>query len=119
LYVKEGRLEEAGKASDWAKRLAQTLKSDAGLAMSSQARATLLFASRDTNGVEEAYLECLGLLEMTGRPYYKAKSLIAYSEAIAQTNSEESKKRFREAAEIFRKLGAKRDLERAQAKLTS
>lgn len=44
---------------------------------------------------------------------------MAYSEAIAQTNPEESKKRLEQAAEIFRKLGAKRDMERARAKLAT
>jgi len=61
-------------------------------------------------------LECLALWEKAGWPYYKAKALIAYSTAISQTNPEESKKRKREAAEIFMKLGAKRDLQKAEAK---
>jgi len=61
-------------------------------------------------------LECLALWEKAGWPYYKAKALIAYSTAISQTNPEESKKRKREAAEIFMKLGAKRDLQKAEGR---
>jgi len=46
-------------------------------------------------------------------------ALVAYSEAMAQTNPEESKKRLQEAVEVFKKLGAKRDLEKAQTKLSA
>ena len=114
LYAKGGRLEKAAEMSEWAKRLAETLKSDAGLAMASQAKAALHSASGDGKAAEEAYLECLALWEKAGWPYYKAKALIAYSAVTAQTNPEESKKRIREAAEIFMKLGAKRDLQKAE-----
>jgi len=105
--------------SERAERLAKTLKSDAGLAMASQAKAALHSASAGGKAAEESYLECLALWEKAGWPYYKAKALITYSAIISQTNPEESKKRVREAAEIFMKLGAKRDLESAQAKLTA
>ncbi len=119
IYSKRGRVEEADKMSEWAERLAETLKSDAGLAMASEAKAALHSASGDRKAAEGSYLECLALWEKAGWPYYKAKALIAYSTVIAQINPEESKQRVCEAAEIFMKLGAKRDLESAQAKLTA
>ncbi len=118
IYAKQGELEKEQEASRWGRRLAETLKSDAGLAMASQAEAALLLASGDGKGAEEAFLQCLASWEKAGWPYYKAKALVAYSEAIAQTNPEESKKRLAQAAEIFTKLGARRDLEKAQAKLS-
>jgi class 3 adenylate cyclase/tetratricopeptide (TPR) repeat protein len=119
IYARCGQLEEARKMSEWATRLAETLKSDAGLAMASQAEAALLLAKGDRKGAEEDYLKCLGLWEKAGWPYYHGKALVAYFEALAQKNPEESRKRLVQAAEIFRKLGAKRDLERAQAKLSA
>ncbi len=39
IYAKHGQLDEARRMSLWARRLAETLKSDAGLAMASQAEA--------------------------------------------------------------------------------
>lgn len=119
IYAKHGELGEARKMSEWAKRLAETLKSDACLAMASQAEANLLLASNDRKGAEEAYLKSLELWEKAGWRYYNAKALVAYSEAMAGTNPEESKKRLEQAAEIFKKLGAKRDLEKAEAKLSA
>jgi predicted ATPase/class 3 adenylate cyclase len=119
IYAKHQELEKAREASQWGKRLAETLKSDAGLAMASQAEAALLLASGDQKGAEEAYLKSLDLWEKAGWPYYHAKALVSYSEALAQNNLEESRKRLVQAAEIFRKLGAKRDLERAEAKLSA
>jgi tetratricopeptide (TPR) repeat protein len=119
IYTRRGQLEEARRMSEWAKRLAQTLKSDAGLAMASQAEAALLLAGGDRKGADEAYLKSLGLWEKAGWPYYRAKALVAYSEALAPENPEESRKRLEQAAEIFRKLEAKRDIERTQAKLSA
>jgi len=119
LRVKDGELEQARKTWGWAKRLAETLKSDAGLAMASQAEGVLLLASGDARGAEEAYLRSIGCWEKAGWPYYHAKALVEYSEAIAQTNFEQSKNRLRQATEIFRKLGAERDLEKAEAKLAA
>jgi hypothetical protein len=87
--------------------------------MASQADASLLLATGDARGAEEAYLKCLELWEKAGWPYYQAKALVAYSEALAQEDPEESRKRLEQAAEIFRRLGAKRDLERAEAKLSA
>jgi threonine aldolase len=119
IYAKRKELEKAHETSQWAKRLAETLKSDAGLALALQAEANLLFASGDAQGAEQAYLKSLGLWEKAGWPYYHAKALVAYSEAITQTSPEESRKRLEQATEIFRRLGAKRDLERAEAKLSA
>jgi len=119
IYAKNQELERARETSQWAKRLAEALESDAGLAMASQAEASLLLASGDRRGADEAYLKSLGLWEKAGWPYYHAKALVAYSEALAQKNPEESRKRLEQAAEIFRRLGAKRDLERTMAKLSA
>ena len=118
IHVEQGRLEDARKMVDWVKRLAEMLKSDAGLAMALQAEAGLLSATGETKEAETVYLKCLRLWEKAGWPHYHAKALVAYSEAIAQTNQAESKKRLREAAGTFRKLGAKRDLEKLEAGLS-
>jgi hypothetical protein len=104
---------------EWAKRLAEALKSEAGLAMASQAEAVLLLASGDRKGAGEAYLKSLDLWKKAGWPYYRAKALVAYSGAIAETSPVESRERLKEASEIFKKLGAKRQLERAEAKLSA
>jgi predicted ATPase/class 3 adenylate cyclase len=119
IYARDGQLVEARKMFEWAKRLAETLKSDAGLAMASQAEANLLLATGDSKSAEEAYLKSLNLWEKAGWPYYHAKALVAYSEALAQENPKESRQWLTQAVEIFRKLGAKRDLERAGAKLSA
>lgn len=119
IYAKRKELDKARESSQWAKRLAETLKSDAGLAMASQAEASLLLATGDGMGAEEAYLKSLELWGKAGWPYYHGKALVASSEAIARTKPEESRKRLEQAAEIFRKLGAKRDLEKAETKLTA
>lgn len=118
IYAKKKEIEKAGESSRWANRLAGTLKSDAGLAMASQAEAALLLAAGDRKGTEEACLRSLDLWEKAGWPYYHAKALVAYSETIAGTSPIESRKRLEQASEIFKKLGAKRDIERAEAKLS-
>jgi hypothetical protein len=112
-------VEEASKMGDWALRLAGTLKSDAGLAMAEEARANVLLSKEDRNGALETYREALGFWEKARWPYYKAKTLTAYSEALAQSKPEESHRRLLEAAEIFRKLGARRDLEKTEPRLSS
>ena len=119
IYAARGRVEEARKAAEWAKRLAQQWRSDALLAMAMQAEASYLLASGDRRRAEEAYLQCLASWEKSGWRYFKAKALAAYSDAITQTNPEESRKRLEEAAEIFRKLGAKRDLQKSESRLQS
>ena len=118
IYAKRGQFDEARKMSEWAKLLAETLKGDASFAMASQAEAALLLASGDGKGAEEAYMKSLDLWEKAGWPYYHGEALVAYSEALAQNNPEESRKRLMQAIEIFRKLGAKLDLEKAEAKLS-
>jgi predicted ATPase len=118
IHVQQGCFEDARGLVDWARRLGETLKSDAGLAMALQAEAGLLAATGDGKGAEATYLECLTLWEKAGWPYYRAKALVAYSEALAQTHPDESRRRLRQAAEIFRKLGAKRDLGKTEAKLS-
>jgi hypothetical protein len=79
----------------------------------------LVELSSDQTATEEAYLKSLDLWEKAGWPYYYAKALVAYSEVLERKNPEESKKRLMQAAEIFRKLGARRDLERAEVKLSA
>jgi len=119
IYAKKNEIEKARETSQWAKRLAETLKSDAGLAMASQAEASLLLATGDRKGAEEAYLKSFELWEKAGWPYYRARALAEYAEVLAKRSPEESRKRLEEAVEIFRKLGAKRDLEKAEAKLAA
>ena len=119
IYAKHGQLDEARKMSAWAGRLAEKVKGDACFAMASQAEASILLASGDRKGAEDFYLRSLDLWEKAGWPYYYAKALVSYSEALKEESSEESRKRLEQAAEIFRKLGAKRDLERAEAKLSA
>ena len=119
IYAKHEQLDEARKMSEWAGRLAETVKGDACFAMASQAEASLLLASSDQKGAEEAYLKSLHLWEKAGWPYYHAKALVAYSEALTLKSPEESRKRLGQAVQIFRKLGAKRDLERAEARLSA
>ncbi len=77
-----------------------------------------MLAGGDRKAAEDAYLRSLGLWEKAGWPYYHAKALVAYSEAIAQTNPDESAKQLQKAADTFRKLGAKRDLQRAEGRLS-
>jgi hypothetical protein len=87
--------------------------------MASQAEGYVLLAGGDRKGAEEALVKSLALWGKAGWPYYQAKALVAYSEAIVETNPNESKRRLEQAAEIFKKVGAKRDLEKAGAKLAT
>jgi len=119
IYARRGQLDEALRMSEWARRLADTLKSDAGLAMASQAEANLLYATGDLNGAQKAYLESLSFWEKAGWPYYHAKAMVEHAEAMAKASPQESRNRLEEAIEIFKKLGAKRDLEKAKAKLSA
>ncbi len=119
IYARQGEIDKARNSSQWAKRLAVQLNSTACMALGLQAEASLLLAVDDRKGAEAAYLECLALWEKAGWPYYHAKALVAYSEAIAETNIEGSRKYLQQATEIFRKLGAKRDLEKAQSKIVT
>ncbi len=117
IYAERHESEKARDSAQWARRLADQLKSDAGLAMALQAEAAVIISGGNRDGAIDAYQESLALWEKAGWPYYYAKALVAYSEAIAQTNPSESKTRLEQATEIFRKLGAQRDLEKAEAKL--
>ncbi len=119
IGVQEGAVQKAREFSQWASRIAKQLPSDAGLAMAAQAEASLLLGQDDKKGAEEALIKSLALWEKSGWPYYQAKALVEYSAAIGATNPDESNKRLREAVEIFRKLGAKRDLEKVEVKLSA
>ena len=119
IYARQREIEKARNSAQWAKRLAGQLNGQAGMALGLQAEANLLLAIGDRKGAEEAYLECLVLWEKARWPYYHAKALAEYAEAIAKTFPDESRKRLEASIGIFRKLGAKRDLEKAEAKLSS
>ena len=116
IHATNGELERARDCYLWAERIAETLHAEAGLGMACQAEGSLLLASGDMTGSEKAYLKCLAHWEKSGWVYYYAKALFAYSEAIAKSNPEKFKNLVQEAAEIFKKLGAKLDLEKAEAK---
>ena len=119
MYTKHQEMDKAREASQWAARLSEQLRSNAGLAMSAQADALIHIAAGEGKMAEESLGKSVALWEKAGWPYYHAKALVAYSEAIAETNPEESKKRLQQAAEIFRKLGAIRDLDKSKAKLSA
>ena len=119
IYVGRRELEKARDLAQWAKRLAEQLKSDAGLAMAAQAEAGFMLAKGEQRTAEETYLTSMALWEKAGWPYFHAKALVEYAEAITKTSPDESRKRLEEAVEIYRKLGAKRDLEKAEAKLAA
>lgn len=119
IYARHGQLEEARKMCEWVRRLADTLKSDAGLAMASQAKARLLQVMGELKGAQEAYTESLSYWEKAGWPYYRVKTLVDYAEVVVKASPEQSRNRLEQAVEIFRKLGAKRDLEKAEARLSA
>jgi len=119
IYARNQELERARDTSQWAKRLAETLKSDGGLALALQAEAVVLLATGDAKGAGEVYLKSLALWEKAGWPYYRAKALVAYADIVVQMNQGESRKSLEQASEIFKKLGAKRNLERTEAKLSA
>jgi len=119
LYCKQREFEKAEKAASWAMRLATQLRSDAGLAMAWQSEAYLTDVRGNKKEAEQAFVKAIELWEKAGWPYYKAKTLVDFSESVAQANPEESKKQLQQAAQIFKKLGAKRDYERAEARLSS
>jgi tetratricopeptide (TPR) repeat protein len=117
IYANNGEHEKARNTAQWAKRLSQQLRSDAGLAMAWQAEGKIQRSLGEEKAVLDAYLTCLDLWRKAGWPYYLARALVEYSEALAQTSPDESQKMLEEAAEIFGKLGAKPSLEKAQVKL--
>jgi tetratricopeptide (TPR) repeat protein len=118
LYIKDRELEKAGKTAEWALRLAEQLRSDAGLAMAWQAEAKLLYAGGEKKKAEEAFTKCIELWKKAGWPYYLAKALVASAESVAQTSPDKSREWLKEAAEVFSKLGAKRDLRRVETRLS-
>ncbi len=118
IAVGQRDLEKAELTVGWVKRLAEQLGGDPALAMAFQAEAAFLSAENDAAAID-AYKKSLGYWEKAGWPYYRAKALIEYAETLAKTSPDESRKRLEEAIEIFKKLGAKRDLERAEAKISA
>ena len=114
IYSKQGQREKAWKTVRWAKRLAQKLKSDAGLAMAYQAEANVRLASGDQKRAEVAYVKSLKSWKKAGWVYYYAKALAEYSKVVARTNTTESKRSLGQAIEIFKKLQARLDLERLE-----
>ena len=120
IYVERGQRNEARETYALAKSLGAQYSWDTyGPAMALQTEAAVLLADGNQKDAEEALIRSLALWDKAGWPYYKAKALVAYSESIAQTNPEEQNKRLQQAAEIFRRLGAKRDLEKAETKLSA
>lgn len=117
LYVDDREYEKARDASQWALRLAEPLKSSACMGLAMQAKAGYLVASKDEKGAEEAYKQAMGLWEKAGWPYYHAKTLVEYANATVKSSPEESRRCLQDAVEIFKKLGAKRGLEKAEAAL--
>ena len=118
IYAKHDELDKAREFSQWASRLANQLGSNAGLALVAQADAALNLATGEGKAAEESLSRCITLWEKAGWPYYHAKALGAYSETIAKSNRELSRKCLEQASEIFGKLGAKRDLEKVQRRIS-
>lgn len=116
IYAEQGNDVKALEMCQWARRIAEQIKSDAGLALAWQAEAELHRAKAETKQASESYSKSIELWERAGWPYYMAKALAEYSQIIATTFPQESRQRLEEAREVFRKLGAKRDLEKAEAK---
>ena len=107
---------KAQEYAQWAKRLAETLRSEAGLAMALQAEALTQAALGDKKTAEETYLKCLTHWESAGWPYYQARALVDFSDTVAGSGA---RKHLEQAFQIFKKLGAKRELEKVQTKLSA
>jgi len=118
IYSKQAQKEKAWYMVRWAKRLAQKLKSNAGLAMAYQAEANVRLATGDQKGAEVSYKKSLNSWKKAGWAYYYAKALAEYSKAVARTNAAESRRSLVQAIEIFKKLQAKLDLERLETNRT-
>ena len=73
--------------------------------------------AKPNNGTLGNLRELLGPNGESCFAYCHGKALVAFSEVLAQKNPDEPRKQLMRPAEIFRKIGAKRDLEKAEAKL--
>ena len=116
IAAKRGDLLKAREYSQWAKRLAEQLLSDAGLAMATQGEALVLAAAGDKKAAEETYRKCLNLWEKAGWPYYHAKAMIEYSDTADKATARQN---LEHASQILSRLGATRALEKLQTKLST
>jgi len=89
------------------------------LAMAWQAEGHLLQARGELKDAEEAFIKCIELWKRTGWPYYQAKALVAFAESVGQTSPDKSRHSLKEAAEIFKRLGAKHDLKKTESELAA
>jgi class 3 adenylate cyclase/tetratricopeptide (TPR) repeat protein len=110
----EKDMERASAVCERATRIAEKLQSDAGSAMAFQARAVLQTAMRDEEATE-TYLKSLDAWEKARWPYYHAKALAAFGESLIETSPVQARQRLEQAANEFRTLGAKRDLEKIKS----
>jgi len=118
IYISEGRLDEAYELGTRARRIAEVLGSQAGLAMAWQAEARVQIARGNLMGGQQAYLRSLTLWDKADWPHYHADALVAYADTIAQTKAQESRMLMEQASQIFLKLGAVRDSEETERKLS-
>ena len=116
IAAKRGDLQKARENTQWAKRLAEQLQSNAGLAMASQGEALVLAAAGDKEAAKETYQKCLDLWERAGWPYYQAKAIIEYSDMVDKGTA---RQKLEHATQILRRLGATRTLEKVQTKLST
>jgi tetratricopeptide (TPR) repeat protein len=116
LYAKNN-LQKANEFAKWARRLAETIKSDAGIAMALQAEAHILSAEGNRERALDAYEQSINRWEKAGWPYDRAKGLLEYAQLLEDTNPDQSARKLKEAVSVLSELGAKRDLEKAQAQL--
>jgi tetratricopeptide (TPR) repeat protein len=116
IQVRHRDLQKAQENVQWAKRLAEELKSDAGLAIAYQGEALLSAATGDKEAAKTTYQKCLQLWEKAEWPYYRARAIIEFSDALDKAAAYEMLK---SASQILSKLGATTTLERIQIKLTT
>lgn len=77
---------------------------------------------KESRPVEQIIKELQSSLELWDKPdwpHYYAKALVEYAANAAKRSPEESRKRLQQAAEILRRVGAKRDLEDVEHRLST
>jgi tetratricopeptide (TPR) repeat protein/KaiC/GvpD/RAD55 family RecA-like ATPase len=116
IQIRHGDLQRARENVQWAKRLAEELKSGAGLAIAYQSEALLSASTGDKEAAKATYQKCLELWEKAGWPYYRARAIIEFSDTLDKAAANEMLK---SASQILSKLGATTTLERIQLKLNT
>jgi tetratricopeptide (TPR) repeat protein len=116
IEARRGDMQKAQENVQWAKRLAEQLKSDAGLAMAYQGEALLSAAGGDKEAARETYQKSVDLWERAGWPYYHARAMVEFSDTLQNAAARE---KLESASQILSKLGAARTLERIRTKLTT